>query len=95
MDKKIITRKKPDEWFRHWVQTTWALLTNSYLIGFFQGKIYTGKLKNFCIPGMNCYSCPGAIGACPIGAMQAVIGSWNFKFAFYVAGFLTFIGALM
>ncbi len=26
--------------------------------------------------------------------MQAVIGSWNFKFAFYVAGFLIFIGAL-
>ncbi len=27
--------------------------------------------------------------------MQAVIGSWNFKFAFYVAGFLVFFGALM
>lgn len=77
------------------MQALWALLTNSYLIGFVQGKIYKGKLKNLCVPGLNCYSCPGAVGACPIGAMQAVIGSWNFKFAFYVAGFLVFIGALI
>lgn len=77
------------------MQVLWALLTNSYLIGFAQGKIYRGKLKNLCVPGLNCYSCPGALGSCPIGAMQAVIGSWNFKFAFYVAGFLVFFGALM
>lgn len=44
---------------------------------------------------MNCYSCPGALGSCPIGSLQAVIGSWNFKFAFYVAGFLVFVGALV
>lgn len=91
MDKK----KKINEWKRHGIQALWALLTNSYLIGFAQGKIYKGKLKNLCVPGLNCYSCPGAVGACPIGAMQAVIGSWNFKFAFYVAGFLMFVGALM
>ncbi|MCI9445849.1 MAG: 4Fe-4S binding protein [Lachnospiraceae bacterium] len=91
MDKN----KNANEWKRHGVQALWALLTNSYLIGFAQGKIYRGKLKNLCVPGLNCYSCPGAVGACPIGAMQAVIGSWNFKFAFYVAGFLVFVGALM
>lgn len=81
--------------FRHWVQALWALLSNSYLVGFALGKIYQGSLKNLCLPGMNCYSCPGALGACPIGAMQAVIGSWNFKFAFYVAGFLMFVGSLI
>lgn len=91
MDK----RKSTNEWKRHGIQALWALLTNSYLLGFVQGKIYKGKLKNFCVPGLNCYSCPGALGACPIGAMQAVIGSWNFKFAFYAAGFLVFVGALM
>lgn len=95
MDKKKTSKRKTSEWSRHRVQALWALLTNSYLIGFVQGKIYKGKLKNLCVPGLNCYSCPGAVGACPIGAMQAVIGSWNFKFAFYVAGFLVFIGALM
>ena len=88
-------RKKIKEPKRHGVQALWALLTNSYLAGFLQGKIYQGKLKTLCVPGLNCYSCPGAVGACPIGAMQAVIGSWNFKFAFYVAGFLMFVGGLM
>ncbi len=80
---------------RHKIQALWALLTNSYILGFVQGKIYRGNIKNLCVPGLNCYSCPGALGACPIGAMQAVIGNWNFKFAFYVTGFLFFVGALM
>lgn len=92
MDKKD---KKTSEWPRHRFQALWALLTNSYLIGFVQGKIYKGKLKNLCVPGLNCYSCPGAVGSCPIGSLQAVIGNWNFKFAFYVAGFLVFVGALI
>lgn len=92
MDKR---KKKTSEWPRHRIQALWALLTNSYLLGFVQGKIYKGKLKNLCVPGLNCYSCPGAAGACPIGAMQAVIGSWNLKFAFYAAGFLMFVGALI
>lgn len=91
MDKK----KRISEWRRHRIQALWALLTNSYLAGFAQGKIYGGNLKKLCVPGLNCYSCPGAVGSCPIGALQAVIGNWNFKFAFYVAGFLMFIGALL
>lgn len=89
-----MAKKKSGNGLRHGVQALWALLTNSYLIGFAQGKIYKGSLKKLCVPGLNCYSCPGAVGTCPIGALQAVIGSWKFKFAFYVAGFLVFIGAL-
>lgn len=87
--------KHTNEWKRHGVQGLWALLTNSYLVGFIRGKIYRGPLKNLCVPGLNCYSCPGAVASCPIGALQAVIGNWNFKFAFYIAGFLMFVGALM
>lgn len=83
-----MAKKKTSKWSRHGFQALWALLTNSYLIGFVQGKIYKGNLKKLCVPGMNCYSCP-------IGSLQAVIGSWNFKFAFYVAGFLVFVGALV
>ena len=90
-----MAKKKTSKWSRHGFQALWALLTNSYLIGFVQGKIYKGSLKKLCVPGMNCYSCPGAVGSCPIGSLQAVIGSWNFKFAFYVAGFLVFLGALV
>ena len=32
---------------------------------------------------------------CPVGSVQAVLGSWNFKMAFYVVGFLIFVGALL
>lgn len=87
-------KNKTNEWNRHRIQALWALLSNSYLSGFAQGKIYKGPFKSFCLPGLNCYSCPGARGSCPIGAMQAVIGSWNFKFTFYITGFLIFIGSL-
>ena len=84
-----------NEWPRHGIQALWAFITNSHVTGFVTGKIYTGKLKNACVPGLNCYSCPGAVGACPIGSLQAVIGSWNFKMAYYVVGFLIFIGAMV
>lgn len=79
---------------RHGIQLIWTFITNSYLIGFKEGKIYTGELKKLCLPGLNCYSCPGALGSCPIGSMQAVVGSRQFKFSLYVSGFLIFIGAL-
>ena len=80
---------------RHGIQAVWAFLTNSHVSGFVTGKIYTGKIKkSVCVPGLNCYSCPGAVGACPIGSLQAVVGSWNFKMAYYVVGFLIFIGAI-
>lgn len=87
-------KRRKGELKRHGVQGLWALITNSYLVGFIQGKIYKGSLKNICVPGLNCYSCPGAVGSCPIGSLQAVIGSWKFQFAAYVSGFLIFIGAL-
>lgn len=87
-------KMKINEWPRHGIQVIWALLTNSHFAGFLHGKIYKGNLKKVCVPGLNCYSCPGAVGACPIGAIQAVVGSWNFKFAYYVIGFLIFIGAM-
>lgn len=80
---------------RHIIQSLWALLTNSYLVGFVQGKIYRGPLKNLCVPGLNCYSCPGALGACPVGSLQAVIGSRDHKFAWSVAGFLILVGAVV
>lgn len=87
-------KKKKGDGFRHTIQALWALLTNSYLAGFVSGKIYQGPLKNLCLPGLNCYSCPGALGSCPIGSLQAVLGHRNYKFAFYVAGFLMFTGAV-
>lgn len=79
---------------RKWVQFGFAVLTNGYAAGFLQGKIYTGSLKKYCVPGLNCYSCPGALGSCPVGSLQAVLASRNYHFSFYMAGFLLVIGAV-
>ena len=76
------------------VQTAFTALSNGYLVGFLQGKIYTGPTKALCLPGLNCYSCPGALGSCPIGSLQAVLGSRSFSVSFYVLGFLMAVGAL-
>lgn len=81
--------------FRGWIQAIAALGTNIHLPNFFKGTIYQGKGKLVCVPGLNCYSCPGAAGTCPIGAMQAVIGSSKFKFAYYITGFLILLGVLL
>lgn len=78
---------------RHWVQLGVAAITNGYAAGFAQGTIYTGPLKIVCVPGLNCYSCPGAFGACPIGSLQAVLSSRDYRFSFYVVGFLMAFGA--
>ena len=80
---------------RGYVQAAATLLTNIHLPNFFKGRIYQGKGKMVCVPGLNCYSCPAASGACPIGSFQAVVGSSKFNFAYYVTGFLILIGILL
>ncbi len=77
------------------VQLFVAAATNSYVTGFAAGKIYGGDLKALCHPGLNCYSCPGALLSCPIGALQAVIGSRAFNLSLYVFGFLLLAGAAL
>lgn len=72
-----------------------AIITNLHLKGFSTGKIYTGKMKKICVPGLNCYSCPGALGSCPIGSLQAVIGGIKYQFSFYMIGLLMLIGSLV
>lgn len=62
---------------------------------FLSGKIYTGPWKQFCHPGLHCYSCPAASLSCPIGALQAVTGSMQFDFSFYAVGFLLAVGILL
>ncbi len=87
-------KKKRPVSLRLWVQICFTALTNGYATGFAKGKIYTGPGKKFCLPGLNCYSCPGALGSCPIDSLQAVLGDRNYNFAFYVIGFLILVGAL-
>ncbi len=79
---------------RLWIQILFTALTNGYVNGFLQGKLYQGSLKKLCVPGLNCYSCPGALGSCPIGALQSVLSSPKYQFSFYIIGFMMAVGAL-
>lgn len=81
--------------FRGWIQAGAVLFTNLHLPNFIKGGIYQGKGKNVCVPGLNCYSCPAASGACPIGTFQAVAGSSKFRFSYYISGFLILLGVLL
>lgn len=80
---------------RLWIQIIFAAITNGYILGYVKGRIFTGSTKVLCVPGLNCYSCPGALGSCPIGSLQAVLGSRDFKISFYILGFFMIIGSLM
>lgn len=80
---------------RSLIQGIFALVSNGWLPGYFRGRIFTGATKNFCLPGLNCYSCPGSFGACPIGALQATLNSAEYKIALYVSGFLIAAGAAL
>ena len=90
MDKK---QRKPLT--RRLIQVYTALLYNAYIKGFAEGEIYTGVLKNACVPGLNCYSCPGAISACPLGSLQNAISASADRPAFYVIGIILLFGMFL
>lgn len=48
-----------------------------------------------CVPGLNCYSCPGAIGACPLGALQNALASSGTRTPYYIFGILILFGLLL
>lgn len=77
------------------VQLVYTILTNGYAYGYLNGKIYQGQLKYACVPGLNCYSCPGALASCPIGALQALLNQQGFQIPFTVLGFFFIFGSLL
>ena len=95
LDKKMKSNKNFLVRFRGWIQAAATLLTNIHIPNLLKGKIYQGNVKTMCVPGLNCYSCPAATGACPIGAFQAVVGSSKFKFTYYITGFFILLGVLL
>ena len=95
MDKNKNIISKTLSRFRGWIQAAATLLTNIHLPNLFKGTIYQGNGKTACVPGLNCYSCPAATGACPIGAFQAVVGSSKFKISYYITGFFILMGVLL
>ncbi len=92
--KKVIDKLKalvPTK--RKLMQLYLALLFNANLKGFVSGNIYVGNSKVMCAPGVNCYSCPGAIGACPLGSIQGALNK-NHSAVFYVLGILVLYAIL-
>lgn len=83
---------KTQERKRLWIQAAFTALFNGYAAGFAKGKIFTGPSKGICVPVLNCYSCPGALGACPIGSLQAVAGGKGRSISFYILGVLMLFG---
>lgn len=75
------------------IQLYTALLFNANLKGFVSGSIYQGNTKVACIPGLNCYSCPGAVGACPLGSLQGSFSA-DKSTIYYVFGILFLYGML-
>ena len=75
-----------DNKHRFGIQAAATLLQNANFKGFFQGGLYSGPIKQVCVPGLNCYSCPGAVGACPIGSLQSFLGETAFAWIRPCAG---------
>lgn len=87
---------------RRWMQVVATLLSNAYWLFPWTRSLYTGPLKAVCVPGLNCYSCPAATGACPLGALQTFMASVRPAFqagrihlGLYVIGFLGMLGSLV
>lgn len=78
---------------RRIIQLISAVVYNSDVRGFFTGTVSKSPGKHLCVPGLNCYSCPGAVASCPLGALQNSIASG--KLPFFVTGFLLLSGVLL
>ena len=80
---------------RRFIQLCAALIYNLNLRGFAEVSIYKGKRKGLCVPGLNCYSCPGAIGSCPLGTLQNSLAAMDRKLPFYILGTLLLFGVTL
>lgn len=80
---------------RSFFQILYTIITNGYAYGYLNGKIYKGSTKYACVPGLNCYSCPGALASCPLGALQAALNKRNLEVPFAVLGFFFIFGSIL
>lgn len=84
-------------YWRFWVQLVATIFVNNGLLQ---------ATKGICWPGLNCWACPAAAFACPLGALQNAMGAWRWRLAgsglaaallalpWYVIGGLLLVGAL-
>ena len=92
------TQEKPSAFrpgTRKLVQLYAALLYNANLKGFIDGHIYSGPLKGACVPGFNCYSCPGAVASCPLGSLQNALNASGHTAPWYILGILALFGVVL
>lgn len=93
-----MARKGP-KWlyWRFWAQLGATALANNGLLD---------ATKSLCWPGLNCWACPTASFACPIGTIQNAMGAWRWRLAagpvtgallalpWYAIGTLVVVGAV-
>lgn len=79
---------------RKCIQLAAALIYNANIKGFQDATIYQGKLKGMCVPGLNCYSCPGASFSCPLGTLQNALSSIRYRIPMYIFGIIILFGLL-
>jgi polyferredoxin len=65
---------------RRAIQTLSLLLYNADFGNFKTGTVSKSTLKTACVPGLNCYSCPGAVASCPLGALQSALAEGRLPF---------------
>ncbi|MBF0451856.1 MAG: 4Fe-4S binding protein [Candidatus Magnetomorum sp.] len=75
---------------RQWVQLISTILSNSYIGSFYTKMVSTHSLKGVCVPFLNCYSCPTAVFACPIGTLQHFMSIHMIPY--YLVSFMSLIG---
>jgi len=87
---------------RRWVQILSTIALNPIVPHFFTGKIVQAQSKGVCVPVLNCYSCPAAVGACPIGTLQHSFAALRFRIStgviqpgLYALGSLGIVGSLV
>jgi polyferredoxin len=80
---------------RRIVQVIALVAFNGHLAGFLKGTVYNGSLKRICVPVLNCTSCPGALGSCPLGLIQSSILLGNYQLLVLTIGILLFLGGLL
>lgn len=86
---------------RRLVQILSAVVLNADFRSLVRGEVSQVRTKGVCVPALNCYSCPAAVGACPIGSLQNSLSSLRYnlaagqkKFGLYVVGSIGLMGLL-
>ncbi len=76
---------------RKLIQIFSTILHNAYPGFIFTNTIYTGFFKRFCCPGLNCYSCPASLFACPLGVLQNTLASIRILSTEMLIGIISYV----